>query len=203
MQSFLNSNSLFEVVVMSSPLKAILVLLDLSATFDTIDHKILIARLERLVGFQGTVLKWFKSYLTNRSFSVVLGEFTSSSAPLTCGIPQGCILGPILFSLYMLSIGSSLGPLLACLNYLKTWLGENFLHMNKSKTEIIVFAPPNTYWSPIFDLVLRTYFLPRARTLKWPRLQVWVFGQGTCLPYLTHLMEIISLLVKFFDRSPS
>ncbi len=55
---------------------AVLVLLDLSAAFDTIDHAILIARLERLVGYQGTVLKWFKSYLTNISFSVALGEFT-------------------------------------------------------------------------------------------------------------------------------
>jgi len=84
---------------------AVLVLLDLSVAFDTIDHAILIARLQKLVGMPGVVLNWFNSYLTNRSFSVSMGEFTSSSAPLKCGIPQGSILGPILFSLYMFPIG--------------------------------------------------------------------------------------------------
>ncbi len=81
-------------------------LIDLSAAFDTIDHEILIARLERLIGICGTVLNGFKSCLTNTSFSVTLGEFTSSLASLICGMPQGSILGPILFSLCMLPIGS-------------------------------------------------------------------------------------------------
>ncbi len=85
---------------------AVLVLIDLSAAFDTIDHEILIAQLEQLIGIRGIVLNWFKSYLTKRRFSVTLGEFTSLSASLTCGIPLGSILGPILFSLYMLPIGS-------------------------------------------------------------------------------------------------
>lgn len=56
---------------------AVSVLIDLNAAFDTIDHEILIARLERLIGICGTVLNRFKSCLTNRSFSVTLGEFTS------------------------------------------------------------------------------------------------------------------------------
>lgn len=83
-----------------------LVLLDLSAAFDTVDHSVLLSRLEHWVGIQGNALKWFQSYFNNRRFSVGIGEFTSDAAPLMCGVPQGSILAPILFSLYMLRLGS-------------------------------------------------------------------------------------------------
>ncbi len=202
LQSFLNNNYLFEVfqsgfrehhntesallkvlnyilLAVDSGDTSILVLIDLSAAFDTIDHEILIARLERVVEIRGTVLNWFKSYLTNRSFSVTLVKFSSSLASLTCGIPQRSILGPILFSLYMLPIGSIfskhgvsfhcyaddtqiyvpvkkkgnfLEPLLACLKDFKTWLAVNFLHLNESKTETIVFAPSSASGSINIDL---------------------------------------------------
>ncbi len=65
-----------------------------------VDHTILISRLENLVGIQGTVLNWFQSFLTNRKFSV-----SFSAAHLSCGVPQGSILAPILFSLYLLPFG--------------------------------------------------------------------------------------------------
>lgn len=55
-------------IVVDSGDTALLVLIDLSAAFDTIDHEILIAQLEQVVGILGTVLNWFKSYLTNRNF---------------------------------------------------------------------------------------------------------------------------------------
>ncbi len=58
------------------------------------------------VGIQGLALEWFSSYLKDRTFSVSLGNYSSSVAPLMCGVPQGSILGPVFFSLYMLPLGS-------------------------------------------------------------------------------------------------
>ena len=86
--------------------RVVLLLLDLTAAFDTVDHNILIDRLRDQVGIQGLALKWFSSYLKDRTLSVSLGDYFSSIAPLVCGVPQGSILGPILFSLYMLPLGS-------------------------------------------------------------------------------------------------
>lgn len=87
---------------------AIHLLFDLTSEFDTIDHNILLSRLEHVVGIKGTALEWFRSYLTDRTFSVRLNDIDSSSVPLPFGIPQGSILGPILFSLYMLPLQSLL-----------------------------------------------------------------------------------------------
>ncbi len=81
------------------------VLLDLSAAFDMVDHHILLERLEQWVGVSGSVLRWFSSYLSERGFSVSVDSFASSSEYLYCGVPQGSVLGPILFALYLLPLG--------------------------------------------------------------------------------------------------
>ncbi len=87
--------------------RVVLLLLDLTAAFDTVDHNILILidRFRNQVGIQGLAVKWFSSYLKDRSFLVSLGDYSST---LVRGVPQGSILGPILFSLYMLPSGSML-----------------------------------------------------------------------------------------------
>ncbi len=85
---------------------AVLVLLYLTAAFDTVDYAIFIDRLEQCIGLRGIALDWFKSYFANRSFSVKMGEHYSRNAFLPSGVPQGSILAPLLFSLYMLPLGS-------------------------------------------------------------------------------------------------
>ncbi len=84
----------------------ILILLDLTAAFDTIHHIILLDRLQQQIGISGIVLQWFSSYLSNRSVSVTMGNHSPPAVPLSFGLLQGSILSPVLFSLYMLPLGS-------------------------------------------------------------------------------------------------
>lgn len=137
-----------------------------------------VIRLQQSVGLQGTVLKWFKSYLSNRTFSVALNDVSSATAPLSSGVPQGSILGPILLTLYMLPLGqiisthnisfhlyaddlqlylpvipgvtSALDSLYTCLRDIKNWLSDNFLHLNEGKTEYIIFSPDSPHNTTVF-----------------------------------------------------
>ena len=79
---------------------SLLVLLDLSATFDTVDHGILLQTLQRKLGFCGTALSWFKSYLEERSQRICMKETLSQPFDLKWGVPQCSCLGPLLCTIY-------------------------------------------------------------------------------------------------------
>ena len=83
----------------------ILLLLDLSAAFDIVDHKILPQRLSCLFGINGKALRWFKSYLENRKQVVNVKGATSCRKDLRCGVPQGSVVEPILYVLYTSPLG--------------------------------------------------------------------------------------------------
>ena len=139
------------------------VFLDLKKAFDTVDHPTLLNKLYAY-GIRGSVFNWLKSYLNERSQFVVYGNSQSDTHIVTCGVPQGSILGPLLFIIYMNDIcnvsnllytimfaddtsvqvsGNDLNNLVSSLNvqlqFLSTWLKANKLSLNTKKTFFIVF----------------------------------------------------------------
>ena len=86
------------------PQDDVLVLLDLSAALDTIDHTILVERLQSYFGFSKLALCWFRSYLENRRQLIVIGDQVSTPYALRYGVPQGYVLVPLLFALYIVPL---------------------------------------------------------------------------------------------------
>ena len=84
-----------------------MILIDLQKAFDTIDHEILFEKMS-FVSFSKQVIDWFKSFLSNRTLKVKIGGTFSDEGKLTCGVPQGSILGPLLFLLYIYDMPQAL-----------------------------------------------------------------------------------------------
>ena len=87
----------------------VLVFLDLTAAFDCVDHTILLKVL-KCIGIIGAALSWFKFYLTNRLQATVIGSITSPYSLVSSGVPQGSVLGPVLFSLYLIGLQEIIAP---------------------------------------------------------------------------------------------
>lgn len=155
----------------------ILALLDQSAAFDLIDHEILLNRLSTQFGVTGVPLCWFESYLSGRLQSVCIKGVCSSPVPLQYGVPQGSVLGPVLFTLYISHLheiansfnlsdhyyaddvqlyqsfranekNAVYSTLSAAISEIKCWLSQNFLKLNEEKTDVILLSSASSKHPP-------------------------------------------------------
>ena len=147
----------------------VLVLLDLSAAFDTLDHSGVISLLENWYGISGNALRWFASYLMDRQQMVKVKECVGEPSQTKYGVPQGSVLGPLLFTLYTIPLSKiiprhnvchhlyaddtqiyitlfksepemSLALLQDCLLDVGDWMTSSKLKLNPDKTEISLFG---------------------------------------------------------------
>ena len=145
-----------------------IVAIDLSATFETVDHHILIDVLNKKFNIEGVALEWFSSHLSSRSCKVIVEDVHSTEKPLPFSVPQGSVAGPVLYNAYVSTlrevvipsidlhgfandhmIKDSFKPILEeecrvihtleqCTSDIKNWMDANRLHMNSAKTEFLL-----------------------------------------------------------------
>ena len=160
-----------------------LLFLDLSSAFDTVDHDILLSNLKGKYGIEGIVLQWFESYLKGRKYKVKIGKSYSKGIFLYFGVPQGSILGPILFILYISDIEhiakcygfrvhvyaddtqlyisfspydilSTVSNIEHCLREIKYWMSNNFLKLNEDKTKFLLISSKDDLHNIYTDLCI-------------------------------------------------
>ncbi len=156
-----------------------LVLLDLSAAFDTVNHGILLQRLSQRFGIRDRAFEWIRSYLSDRNNFVAINTSESTRITQHCNVPQGSVLGPTFFSDYIAPLGEifrrwgvsyhsyaddtqiympftpgvdedhAYDKLVGCIGEVRTWMAYNFLKLNDDKTEFLVVGS--------------SHFLPKVR----------------------------------------
>ena len=191
------------------------VFIDIRKAFDTVNHDILLKKLEHC-GVRGSGLKWFQSYLSNRWQYVEINGVSSTLKKLTCGVPQGSCLGPLLFLIYINDLpnssklkfhlfaddthiyheSSSLKKLETEMNKelkkISTWLIVNRLSLNVKKTNFVVFHPFNKPIKKKITLKFHRKTIKEVKHIKYLGVIV-----DSSLSWKEHISKILKTISKY------
>ena len=197
----------------------VIVFLDLSAAFDTIDHEKLLSIMSEELGITGTALEWFRSFITGRTQQVRINGEYSESLDVQFGTPQGSVLGPELFSIYVRNLPEVFGKcsfnssafaddsngrktfslsfqydvlkndVPNCLDEITKWMNYQFLKINPDKTEILLLYPK----SMENDVIIRGSIIKDQQCIRFSdvvkNVGVWVDKH---LDMSDHVNKIVS-----------
>ena len=191
------------------------VFMDLSKAFDTLDHEILINKLKHY-GIRGIALNWFQDYLTGRQQYVSIDGINSTKLKISCGVPQGSILGPLLFLIYINDLATvsktaitilfaddtntiytsntydSLKKIVCDdLQKISDWFKTNKLALNETKTKVMIFHKAHTKPPSSFTLTLNNIELERVENTKFLGIMI-----QENLSWNTHVKHICSKISK-------
>ena len=201
----------------------ILLLLDLSAAFNTIDHDMLLSSLREYIGLRDTALNWFRSYLSQQQQSVLINGVKSKTVPLSCGVPQGSVLGPVLFTIYLLALGditrkhgnkflmyaddcqlytsfsmstneAVVSSMQIAIDNIRAWYAANMLKLNDDKTEMLVIGSIYRTIPKCPDLNVGSTGITPGEHVR--NLGVIMDTKFTMEPHITKMMQIASLRIR-------
>jgi len=211
-------DSVFESFSRSISLLAVFI--DFSKAFDTVNHQVLCTKLHHM-GFRGVALKWFQSYLSNRKHFVDIGGVFSQMSDVRMGVPQGSVLGPVLFLLYINDMYRASGNLNLVhfaddttvfhfhenldrlteevnsgLAQLNDWFSVNRLSLNVSKTSYMLFTDKKLIVEPV--VIISNEILQRVRESKF--LGIWLDERLSFARHIETLCKQVSQVLGMINR---